>query len=154
FTGASAVSFGGVAAWDFTVLSDNALTAAAPAGAAGTVDVAVTTPTGTSSTSAADQFTYTAVPAPTITGLGTSSGGSGGGTVVTINGTNFTTVTSVYFGGVSASFWLVSTTQIQAIAPPDAAGTYDVTVTNPGATSALSGSDRYSYSAAPAPAVT
>ena len=55
--GATAVSFGGVAA---TINTDatNSITATSPAHSAGIVDVTVTTPGGISATSAADQFTY------------------------------------------------------------------------------------------------
>jgi hypothetical protein len=67
FTGATAVSFGSVAASSFTVNSATQITAMAPAEAAGTVDVKVTTAGGTSATSTADQFTYkTSTLAPVI----------------------------------------------------------------------------------------
>ena len=69
FTGASAVSFGGVAARSYTVDSDSQITAIAPAGTPGAVDVRVTTPSGTSATNDGDRFTYAApaatTPAPT-----------------------------------------------------------------------------------------
>ena len=59
FTGASAVTFGGVAATSFTVVSPLRITATAPAHAMGKVDVAVTTAWGSSVTSGtADDFTY------------------------------------------------------------------------------------------------
>jgi hypothetical protein len=154
FSGASAVNFGGNAARDYTVLSDNAILATAPSGTAGTVDITVTTPTGTSSTSSADQFTYTAAAAPTVTSLGTTSGSTGGGTAVLVNGSGFTTATGVSFGGVAANFWVISDTQIQAFAPTQAAGSVDVTVTGDGGTSALTSSDQYTYTAAAAPDVT
>jgi hypothetical protein len=154
FSGASTVNFGTTAALDFSVLSDNAIIATAPGGTAGTVDITVTTPSGTSSTSSADHFTWTALSAPTITSLGTTSGSTAGGTAVTINGTNLTSVTSVSFGGVAASFWIVSATQIQATSPASTAGVVDVTASVPGITSALSSSDRFTYTAASAPAVT
>ena len=57
FTGATAVTFDGVAAEDFTVVSDSKITAITPAGAAGTADVVVTNPTGPSTTGTA-VFTY------------------------------------------------------------------------------------------------
>jgi hypothetical protein len=57
-TGASAVKFGGAAAARFAVNGATSITAIAPAGAAGTVDVTVTTGNGTSATSGADHFTY------------------------------------------------------------------------------------------------
>jgi len=54
----SAVKFGAVAATGFTVNSDSQITAVAPAGSAGAVDITVTTPGGTSATSSADQYVY------------------------------------------------------------------------------------------------
>ena len=57
-TGATAVQFGGLAGQSFTVDSDTQITAIAPAGTPGTVDITVITPFGTSATRAADQFTY------------------------------------------------------------------------------------------------
>ncbi|ACB77521.1 MBG domain-containing protein [Opitutus terrae] len=58
FSGASAVMFGSTAATGFTVNSATQITATAPAGSVGTVDVTVTTIGGASAVSAADQFTY------------------------------------------------------------------------------------------------
>jgi len=57
FTGATAVKFGTTTA-AFTVNSSTSITAIAPPGVTGTVDITVTTPNGTSATSVADQFTY------------------------------------------------------------------------------------------------
>lgn len=54
FTGATAVTFGGTAATDFTVVSDQYIVAILPAGTAGAVDVVVTTPEGVSA-----PFSYT-----------------------------------------------------------------------------------------------
>src|SRR5207248_630505 len=54
-SGATAVAFGGAPA-GFTVNSDTSITAVAPPGAAGPVDVTVTTPGGTSAASPADVF--------------------------------------------------------------------------------------------------
>ena len=56
--GASAVDFGFDAATNVVVVSPTSLTATAPAGAPGFVDVTVTTPGGTSATGSADQYTY------------------------------------------------------------------------------------------------
>jgi outer membrane protein assembly factor BamB len=61
-TGASAVSFGGIAA-TFSVNSATNISATAPGGT-GVMDVTVTTSGGTSATSTADQFTYLAGPIP------------------------------------------------------------------------------------------
>ena len=58
FTEAETVDFGSTPAADVTVTSSSSLTAVAPAGSAGTVDVRVTTPSGTSPVASADHFTY------------------------------------------------------------------------------------------------
>jgi hypothetical protein len=58
FTYATGVSFGGTAASSFTINSSTQITATAPAGTAGTVDVTVTNYGGTSATSAADTYVY------------------------------------------------------------------------------------------------
>jgi hypothetical protein len=64
-TGATAVTFGGVAATSFTVTSGTKITAVDPMGTAGVANVLVTTPGGTSAASASDQFTYV-TPPPTV----------------------------------------------------------------------------------------
>ena len=59
FTGATRVTFGGIAAPTFTVSSDTSITARAPAGTAGdTVDIRVITPGGTSPIVSGDKYTY------------------------------------------------------------------------------------------------
>ncbi|MGH7019824.1 MAG: IPT/TIG domain-containing protein [Brevundimonas sp.] len=150
FSGVTAVTFGATAASGFTVNSATQITATAPAGSAGTVDVRVTAGGGTSATSVADQFTYLA--APTVTSISPSSGPSTGGTSVTISGTNLSGVTAVTFGATAASdFTVNSATQITATAPAGS-GTVDVRVTTAGGTSATSAADQFTY--LPAPTVT
>ncbi len=147
FTGATAVSFGGTAATGCTVDSATQITATAPAGSAGTVDVTVTTAGGTSAISASDQFTYVA--APTVSAVSPNWSPTAGGTSVTITGTNFTGATAVRFGGTAATGYTVdSATQITATAPAGT-GTVDVRVTTAGGTSATSASDQFTYVAAP-----
>ena len=143
FTGATAVSFGGVAAPSFTVKSDTSVTAVAPAGAAGSVDVTVTTPAGQSALSAADRFMYVA---PAVTSVAPAKGPRTGGTSVTITGQNFTGATAVSFGGVPAkSFTVESDASIAAVAPAAAAGSVDVTVTTPFGRSTTSTADRFTF---------
>jgi DNA-binding beta-propeller fold protein YncE len=150
-TGASAVSFGGTAASGFTAVSDTEVTATAPAGSAGTVDIRVTTPNGMSIAVPADRYTYAAAPA--VSSVSAASGPTAGGNVVSITGTNFVRASAVSFGGTpSGSFSVLGNTLISAVAPPGAAGTVDVTVTTPGGTSATGAADRYTY--VPAPSVT
>ncbi len=148
FTGASAVKFGATNATTFTVNSATKITATAPAGAAGTVDVRVTTVGGTSAIGAGDKYTY--VPAPTVTSVAPSSGPLGGGTSVTITGTGFGGASAVKFGATNATTFTVnSATKITATAPAGAAGTVDVRVTTVGGTSATGAGDKYTYTAAP-----
>lgn len=58
FTDASSVTFGDTDATSYTVVSDSAITAIAPAGTEGTVDVYVTSPIGTNVESEGDVFAY------------------------------------------------------------------------------------------------
>ncbi|CAN7403178.1 IPT/TIG domain-containing protein [Aminobacter sp. LjRoot7] len=145
-SGATAVTFGGAAAAGYSVNSTTQITATSPAGS-GTVDVRVTTAGGTSAISAADQFTYVAT--PIVTYVSPWFGPTAGGTTVAISGTNLSGATSVTFGAVSASFTVISATQIAATSPAGAAGTVDITVTTPGGTSATSASDQFTYVAPP-----
>ena len=147
-TGATAVFFGAVAATTFTVNQDGTITAAAPAGSAGSVDITVTTPYGTTAASPADQFTYTLAGAsPTVTALSATTGSSNGGDSLTITGANFTDVTGVSFGGVAAITYTVnSPTSIVVSTPPGIPGSVDVTVTTTAAASATSAADKFAYS--------
>jgi hypothetical protein len=62
FLGATAVTFGGVAATSFTVLSNTYLIATSPAGSPGTVYIQVTTYAGPTANGTSDQFTYQSGP--------------------------------------------------------------------------------------------
>ncbi|WP_237736703.1 beta strand repeat-containing protein, partial [Delftia acidovorans] len=148
-SGATAVRFGATTA-SYIVNSNTQITATAPAGSAGTVDVTVSTAGGTSATSASDQFTYVA--APTVTSISPTAGPTGGGTTVIITGTGFSAASptgAVRFGATNASYTINSNTQITATTPANSAGTYDVTVTTAGGTSATSAADQFTYVAAP-----
>ena len=88
FTSGATVQFGSTPATSVTVLSSTSLTAVAPPGSPGVVDVTVTTPDGiTSLISTSDRFTYVAL--PTITGVSPAAGPTAGGNTVTITGTGF-----------------------------------------------------------------
>jgi IPT/TIG domain-containing protein len=144
FTGATAVAFGLYSAVSFTVNGATSITAIAPAVRTGTVPVRVTGPGGTSAKTSRDLFTFTL--RPRISSLSPSSGSADGGTQVTISGVNFAGATVVQFGGVAASFKVISATSITAFSP--SAGdpvTVDVTVSSSYGTSAISVSDRFTY---------
>ena len=149
FTGAKEVKFGSVAATSVVVVSAGSITATAPAGAAGAVDVTVTTVGGTSALSSADQYTY--VPLPTVTAVEPVEGPLVGGTKVTITGANFTGAKEVKFGSVVAKgFTVVSATSITVVSPAGvSAGTVNVMVTTVGGKSAVSSADDFTYVAAP-----
>ncbi len=131
FTGASSVKFNGVGG-SFTVVSNVKITALVPA-AATTGPLTVVTPGG----QAASAAKFTVVLAPSISSFSPASGSAG--TLVTINGANFTGASSVKFNGVSASFTVVSSVKI-TVTVPGAATTGRLTVVTPGgqATSATS----------------
>jgi hypothetical protein len=75
--------------------------------------------------------------APTLTSLSPTSGSKQGGTLVTLNGTNFVSGAKVYFGTVlSPTITFVSATQLRAVTPKNAVGPQTVTVTNPSGQSA------------------
>jgi hypothetical protein len=145
FLNASAVKFGTNNAVSYAVNSDNQILATSPTGS-GTVDVVVTAPGGTSPTSSADHFAYS-LP-PVVIGISPSSGPVIGGTIVTINGANFTGVTAVHFGAVAASFTFVNDGSMTATAPAGS-GTIDITVTTPVGTSETGAADGFTYVTAP-----
>lgn len=131
FSHATDVRFGGVAAASFSVDSSTGITAVVDTGASGSVTVV--TPYGVGS---ANGFVYTK--APTILSFFPIKGSKG--TPVTIRGTNFSSVTSVAFGGVAAdSFRVVSSNVLIAYVGSVPAGTLDVSVTNPSGVATMPG---------------
>jgi spore coat protein U-like protein len=151
FTGALRVRFGSVAA-RFKVDADSIITATAPRGAIGTVDVTVTTIQGTSATSSADLYTYAGP--PTVSGLSPTSGSTLGGTPVTISGAGFSGATAVDFGTTPAlSFSVESDGSISAVAPAHAAGFVFVRVIGPTGTSRLARAALFDFKATAAGAL-
>jgi hypothetical protein len=77
-------------------------------------------------------------PPLTLTNLSPTSGPKAGGTLVTINGTNFVSGAKVYFGGIlSPSITFVSATQLKATTAKGSPGAQAVTVVNPNGQSAV-----------------
>jgi hypothetical protein len=154
FTGATAVTFDGIAVGSFTVLSATTIVTTTPAHpAAGAVNVVVTTPSG--SGTGTGVFTYVTQAPPTVTAVNPNSGNTAGGTQVQITGTNFSGASSVTIGGNPATFvTVVSQTQINATTPASAvAGPANVVVTTPAGTSGATGNGKFTYIAG-APTVT
>ncbi len=106
--------------------------------------------TNTDGTSKGEDQTFKTLPnAPTVSNVNPNAGPTAGGTSVIITGTNFSEAAAVKFGSNGAtSFKVDSPTSITAVSPAGA-GTVDVTVTNPGGTSATSSADDFSYVALP-----
>jgi hypothetical protein len=127
FNASSVVKFNGLAASAVTLVSATRLRATVPAGAtSGPVTVTNTTaPTGT--VQSPTNYTVTADVAPSVTSFNPTSGAVG--TPVTITGTNFSGASSVKFGTVSATFKVVSDTQITTTVPTGAV-TAPISVTN------------------------
>jgi hypothetical protein len=149
FTGATAVHFGAAASTSVTVVSDTQLTVVSPpVSAAGptVLDVTVVTPIGgTSATSAADQFTY--VQPPTVSAIRPAFGPVAGGTPVNVIGSGFLTATGVNFGSVAAEKFAANGDElIIGVSPAGKSGTVvDITVTNPGGTSAAVAGDKFTF---------
>jgi hypothetical protein len=134
--GLTAVSFGGVNATSFTIVSPTTVTAIVGAGASGSVSA-----TSGGGTSNLTGFVF--IPAPVITSFTPTAAGAA--ITVTINGSNFTGVTSVTFGGVAAtSFSIVSPTKITAVVGAGATGS--LSVISPGGTTTATG---FTFVAAP-----
>lgn len=76
-------------------------------------------------------------PPPSLSGITPTSGSTSGGTAVTISGKNLQSGATVTFGGVAGtSVDVASSSQMTAVTPAHAAGSVDVTVTNPSGESA------------------
>jgi IPT/TIG domain/PASTA domain len=91
-------------------------------------------------------------PEPEITGLTPSFGSIAGGTVVTINGTNFTQASEVKFGSTPAGFTVDSDTEITTTVPRTVKpGVVDIAVTTFAGTSPNTRFDDYVYTACVVP---
>ena len=127
FENTSFVSFGGVPAVSFIVLSPTTITAVTPSGGSGSVSV--TCPGGTTALGG-----YIAL--PTMTSFTPASGTQE--TRLQITGTSLTGISGITVGGVNVlSFTINSSTSITAIVGSGATGS--VIVSKPGGSSALPG---------------
>jgi hypothetical protein len=119
FTGATSVTFGGLAATSLSIVDSTTITCITPARATvGAVGVIVITGGGPSNTFSS----YTYILPPNIKSIAPTSISRNGGNV-TITGTNFIGATSVTFDGFNAtSFSVVSNTSITCIIPARTTG--------------------------------
>ncbi len=146
FAGATAVQFGSTRSPSFTVDSRASITAVAPAGTTGLVEVIVTTPNGESGVTSKDRFTYGP---PTVTDVRPSTGSLAGGASVTVIGSGFSvgSATAFKFGkGSALSVACVSTAECTMLAPSAALRkTVDVRATVSKKTSKKSTADHFTY---------
>jgi len=83
--------------------------------------------------------------APAISAILPAAGSPTGGNSVIIEGSDFADVSKVSFGSVDASFTAYGNDRIVAIAPAQAAGAVDITVTTPAGISQVNTTSRYTY---------
>lgn len=145
FAPGAAVKFGATDATFVQYVSPTQLQVTSPAGN-GQVDILVTVAGTASPAVPADLFSYNA---PTVTSVVPNAGPPAGGTVVTINGTNFTTTATVQFGANTVPITFISPVQIQATAPAGSIGAVDVRVTTNSGQSATSPDDLFTYTSGP-----
>ena len=144
FAPGAEVDFGTTPSATVTVDSGTQITASAPAGSSGPVDVSVATSQGTSPNDQGDVFIYGA---PVVESLRPVSGPTTGGTGVTVVGTGFTRDATVDFGATpAASVTVNSDTSLTAVSPPGTSGVVDLTVTSPAGPSATGSADEFAYS--------
>ena len=127
FSGATQVTFNGMAGTSLTVTSNTQLTVVVPTGAT-TGPLTVTTPAGSGTLSG----NFTILPAPTITSFSPSFGTVGSS--VTVYGTNIGSGTTVTFGGGSVANASSYGTNSIAVTVPTGASTGPLTVTTLGGT--------------------
>ena len=147
FTGATGVTFGGIAATNVVVVSDSEIQVTTPPHAAGATDVRVTTPDGRSPTGTGDLYRYRA--APTVTGLSPNAGPDAGDGFVSVTGSGFTGGATVKFGATPSPEVKVRSASLLRARVPSGTGIVDVTVTSVGGTSVDSTADRYAFDAVP-----
>jgi hypothetical protein len=95
-------------------------------------------------------FVARILPPPSLDSLSVGNGLACATTKVDVAGRKFTGASAVKFGGADApSFTVVDDTHLQAVAPPHAPGTVDLTVT----TSAGDGTASFTYLPAPTPVI-
>jgi IPT/TIG domain-containing protein len=83
---------------------------------------------------------------PTVKRVSPKKGPAAGGTAVVITGTNFAQATAVTFGSLpAAGFTITSGTTINAVSPPEAKGSVNVTVSNAFGSSPITRRDHFKF---------
>ena len=133
-TGATAVTFGGVAAKTYTVVNASTITAVVPdTVTSGPADIIVITPGGTASAAGA----FKVFDKPIITSLSQSAGPRG--LVLTISGSYLSNISAITIGSVAATDISDNSSNAVSVTVPNEVltGTQDVSVTTAGGTTSL-----------------
>jgi uncharacterized repeat protein (TIGR01451 family) len=151
FTGATGITVNGVplAAWN--IVGDTTITGAVAAQAAtGSATVTVTTPAGSISSNGV--FSYVShLDPPVITQVAPPSLPTTlAGLPIVVQGSGFTGIGSVLFGGIPVDFTVLTPNVMTVTTTPHAAGPVALTVSGQGGSKTLS--NAFTYFAVPAPA--
>lgn len=152
FVQGTRVLFGSAQSTAVTIMNDTRLSAVAPAGMAGAVDVTVITPDGQSG-QLVQGFNYVDPSqlgaSPILVSVTPANGLATGGTQTVLTGSGFQTGMLVFFGGYSASAAATQNTGIAtATTPPGPSGVVNVAITNPDGQSAVL-QNGFAYTARP-----
>ena len=148
FTPATTISFGVTAGLGVACATSTTCTVTTPAGV-GTVDVKATT--GSQTGTLVGGFTYNpiVISGPQISSISPSAGSNAGGTVVTITGVNFPTITPavVKFGALAGTFVSCTSSTTCTVDSPavTTAGAVNITVTDPAAVPSVSNPAAFTY---------
>ncbi|MBV9858647.1 MAG: IPT/TIG domain-containing protein [Alphaproteobacteria bacterium] len=149
FTLATDVTVGGVPVAAWSVVNDTTISGVPQAHPAGPASVQVTTPFGSTDPNSLyvyqDQFDPPLVSSVAPAALPTTLAK----VPIVIQGSGFTGAIGVVFGGVGASYQILTPNLILAELPAHSPGTVDVSVTGPAGVSTLANSFTYIYIAAP-----
>jgi hypothetical protein len=143
FTAVSSVYVGTRKASKVTRLSATRLRVHTPAGTGGQF-VRVFTRNGGES-ALTGKAVYNFLPVPALTRLSPASGRAAGGTTVTLTGTGFGYVTTVYFGSRKGSRLKVISPERITVVAPAGSGTVNVRVHTAGGITPVTAKDRYRY---------
>lgn len=142
FTGATAVTFGGVAASSFTINSDTAITATVPAHAAGAVDIVVVAPDGTATMTNGYAYVASLVLSPSDGALPADTVGIAYSQTITASGGTAPYSYAVTSGALPAGLTLDAASGVIS-GTPTASGSASFTITATDA-NAATGSASYS----------
>lgn len=146
FVNGATVQIGTAVCINPVVSNSTTITCTTGAEAAGNYEVTVTNSDGQSNPSSGLLFSYR--DAPVVSSISPEIGGVAGGTLIQITGSGFYSTDTISIGASACNnITFISSTQMTCETPPQAAGSYDVTVASPDRQSTLYSG--FSYLATP-----